>query len=106
MSFFFLGGGGGGGEGQTVILKAESLFGRIIVIGSSDGENYPLQWDLGRELCLPVTTSTVHCKTKRNAPANFFYREKRNVRMIEEIPSNSAATIDGMRLVQKVNTDR
>ena len=46
------------------------------------------------------------CKTNGTAPANFFQRGKRNVRMVEGIPSNSAAIIDGKSLVQKVNTDR
>ena len=63
-----------------------------------------IQWDLGRELCLS-TRDDFLCKTNGIAPANFFQRGKRNVRMVEGVPSNSAAIIDGMSLVQKVNTD-
>ena len=65
-----------------------------------------MEWDFGRQLCPAVTATTSSAKLTGPLQPIFFQRGKRNVRMVEGIPSNSAAIIDGMSLLKKVNTDR
>ena len=91
--------------GRTVVLKADrSLFGRIVVM--AQGRNLQMEEILSHPLGpLPWALATPDSflrKTNKAALANLL---QKNVQPAEHIPSNSAAIIDGMNLVQKVNAD-
>lgn len=91
--------------GRTVMLKADrSLFGRIIVM--AQGRYLQMEDILPHHLGpLPWALSNPDGFLRKTNKAALATLLQKNVQPAERITSNSAAVIDGISLVQKVNAD-
>lgn len=91
--------------GKTVVLKADrSLFGRIVVMAL--GRNLQMEDILSHPLGpLPWALATPDGFLRKTNKAALATLLQKNVQPAEQIRNNSAAIIDGMSLVQKVNAD-
>ena len=91
-------------NGRALILKADrSLFGRMMIIGQSRKiEVRELLWhSLGP---LPWALATPEDFPRKTNKAHFASHLQEDVQLAEQLRQHSATVIDGMSLVQKINT--